>query len=50
MEEAFDGLLRDKTWPSRVKPLADEVAERIVAMTLKDPPGETTHWTGAMMA
>jgi transposase len=50
MQEGFDGLLRDKTRPSRIKPLEDEVAERIVALTLEDPPDEATHWTGAMMA
>ena len=27
-----------------------EIAERVVALTLADPPGETTHWTGALMA
>jgi hypothetical protein len=26
------------------------VAERIVALTLAEPPGETTHWTGRAMA
>jgi len=50
MEEGFDGLLRDKTRPSRIEPLKADVAKRVVAMTLTDPPGETTHWTGAMMA
>jgi hypothetical protein len=35
---------------SRIKPLGDEVTARIVAPTLDDPPGETTHWTGALMA
>jgi transposase len=49
-EEGVDGLLRDKTRPSRVPPLADEVAERVVVLTLGDPPGETTHWTGGAMA
>ena len=49
-EAGVDGLLRDKTRPSRIKPLAPEVAERVVALTLGDPPGETTHWTGDMMA
>src|SRR5258708_12748786 len=48
--EGFEGLLRDKTRPSRIKPLGDDVAARIVALTLDDPPGETTHWTGALMA
>jgi transposase len=50
MEEGFDGLLRDKIRPSRIEPLKADVAERVVAMTLTDPPGETTHWNGAMMA
>jgi transposase len=49
-QEGLDGLLRDKTRPSRIAPLGDDVAERIVALTLKDPPFEATHWTGAMMA
>ena len=48
--EGVEGLLRDKTRPSRIKPLGDDVAARIVALTLDDPPGETTHWTGALMA
>jgi hypothetical protein len=26
------------------------MSERVVALTRTDPPGETTHWTGAMMA
>ena len=50
MEEGFEGLLRDKTRPSRIPPLGSDVAERVVALTLTDPPTEATHWTGAMMA
>ena len=50
MEEGFEGLLRDKTRPSRIKPLAAEAAERVVALTLGEPPGETTHGTGALKA
>ena len=49
-EKGVDGLLRDKTRPSRIPPLGPDVAERVVALTLKDPPGETTHWTADMMA
>jgi transposase len=49
-EEGYEGLLRDKTRPSRIPPLGAEVAERVVALTLTDPPAETTHWTAAMMA
>ncbi len=50
MEEGVDGLLRDKTRPSRIPALGLEVAERVVALTLKDPSVETTHWTARMMA
>jgi Homeodomain-like domain len=50
IEEGFNGLLRDKTRPSRIKPLSVETIERVVALTLEGPPGETTHWTGALMA
>ena len=50
MEDGVDGLLRDKTRPSRKPPLGAEVAERVVNLTLSAPPGEATHWTGSMMA
>jgi transposase len=50
MEEGFEGLLRDKTRPSRIPPLGNKVVEQVVALTLSDPPAEVTHWTGAMMA
>jgi 2-polyprenyl-6-methoxyphenol hydroxylase-like FAD-dependent oxidoreductase len=50
MQDGVEGLLRDKTRPSRIAPLAPEVAERVVALTLTDPPGETTHWTADLMA
>ena len=36
--------------PSRIAPFGPEVGERIVALTLAEPPGETTHWTGRAMA
>jgi transposase len=50
MTAGVDGLLHDKTRPSRVPPLPAEVVERVIALTRSDPPGETTHWTGAAMA
>src|ERR1700761_9354694 len=50
MQAGGGGLLRDKTRPSRIPPLARDVIERVVARTLTDPPGETTHWTAAAMA
>ena len=50
MQAGVDGLLRDKTRPSRIPPLGQEVTARAVALTLAEPPGETTHWTAAAMA
>ena len=50
MHEGVDGLLRDKTRPSRIKPLGPDIAERVVTLTLADPLVEATHWTAAMMA
>jgi transposase len=50
MTDGVAGLLRDKTRPSRIAPLANEVEARVVARTQSDPPGETTHWTAAAMA
>jgi transposase len=50
MAEGVDGLLRDKTRPSRIAPLGAEVAAKVVALTQEKPPGEVTHWTGSMMA
>ena len=43
MAAGADGLLRDKTRPSRIPPLGAQMAERVVALTLTDPLGETTH-------
>ena len=50
MEEGAEGLLRDKTRPSRIKPLAQAVIDKVVALTATDPPHEATHWTSAAMA
>ncbi len=50
MRAGVDGLLRDATRPSRKPPLTPDVIERVVAMTLSEPPGEVTHWTGRAMA
>src|SRR6516162_3774302 len=50
MAHGVDGLLRDKTRPSRIAPLPATVNQRTVALTLSDPPSETTHGTAEMMA
>ncbi|WP_426039247.1 IS630 family transposase, partial [Brevundimonas sp. DC300-4] len=50
MDEGVEGLLRDKTRPPGTPRLPEDVADRVVALTLGEPPGETTHWTGRLMA
>src|SRR5215204_2298461 len=49
-EAGVAGLLRDKTRPPRIKPLGQEVIDKVVALTATEPPHEATHWTGAAMA
>jgi transposase len=48
--EGVDGLLHDKTRPSRIPKLDPAIAERVVALTMEEPTREATHWTGAAMA
>lgn len=50
MEEGVEGVLRDKTRPSRIAPLAQAKADEILALSRKSPPHEATHWTAAAMA
>ena len=50
MAAGVDGLLRDKSRPPGKAPLAKAVVERVVELTLGEPPGEATHWTGRAMA
>jgi len=50
MAEGVDGLLRDKTRKPGKPPLAPDTVQRVVDLALGPPPGETTHWTGRMLA
>jgi len=50
MQEGVDGLLRDKTRPPGKAPLPAETVRRVIDLALAPPPGETTHWTGRMLA
>jgi transposase len=50
MREGVEGLLRDKTRPSRKPPLCKELILRTIELTLGPPPGEATHWTSPAMA
>src|SRR5215510_1104768 len=49
MREGVAGLLRDKTRKPGLPPLPPTVIDRVVKLTLAEPPGEATHWTGRAM-
>jgi len=50
MQEGVEGLLHDKTRPPGIAPVEQHRVEEIVALTLKPPPHEATHWTLRAMA
>ena len=50
MAEGVDGLLRDKTRPPGKAQLEGALVDKVVAMTLKPPAHEATHWTVRAMA
>jgi transposase len=51
IEAGVDGLLRDRTRPSRVPALAEARVAEVIRRTLEEPPpGEATHWTVRAMA
>jgi transposase len=50
MREGVPGLLRDRTRPSRVPPLAQGTIDRVVELTASEPPHKATHWTASAMA
>jgi transposase len=48
IEAEVDGLLRDKTRPSRIPKLADEKVALVVRLTLEEPPpADATHYAGS---
>ena len=50
MAAGVNGLLQDKSRPPGKARLPEAVVERVIALTLAEPPGEATHWTGRAMA
>jgi transposase len=48
--KGVDGLLKDATRPSRVKPLTPEKIKQVVDMTLHAKPAKATHWSVRSMA
>jgi len=50
VEKGVDGLLKDATRPSRVKPLTPEQIAHVVHLTLHAKPPNATHWSVRSMA
>ena len=50
MLEGVDGLLRDKTRKPGKPPLPAAMVQRVIDLVSGPPPGETTQWTGRMLA
>src|SRR6478609_6025683 len=48
--KGVDGLLKDATRPSRVKPLTPEKIKQVVHMTLHEKPPNATQWSVRSMA
>ena len=48
--EGVDGLVRDKTRPSRKPPLSDEIKRKVLAKTARETPPDATHWSVRSMA
>ena len=50
MREGVDGLLRDKTRKPGKPPLSAVTVQKVIDLVSGPAPGETTHWTGRMLA
>ena len=50
VEEGVDGLLRDKTRPSRIPPLSDGIKLTVLKKTANETPADATHWSRTSMA
>ena len=50
IDEGIDGLLRDKTRPSGIPPLAAAVRVAVLTKTARETPANATHWSRTSMA
>src|SRR6201988_4129314 len=50
MAQGVDGLLRDKTRRPGKPPLPATTVQKVIDLVTGPPPGETTQWTGRMLA
>jgi hypothetical protein len=48
VEEGVEGLLRDKTRPSRIPPLSDGIKLTVLKKTANETPSDATHWSHAL--
>ena len=50
IEDGIEGLLRDKTRPSRIPPLCEATRLAVIAKTANETPTDATHWSRQTMA
>jgi transposase len=50
VDDGVDGLLRDKTRPSRVPPLKQKIKLAVLKKTATETPANATHWSRTSMA
>src|SRR6187402_1734908 len=50
MSEGVAGLTRDKTRKPGKPPLPAATVQKVIDLAMGPPPGETTHWTGRLLA
>src|SRR2546421_504533 len=50
IEEGVEGLMRDKTRPSRKPPLPEKIKVAVLTKTANQTPANATHWSRASMA
>ena len=50
VQRGLAGILKDKTRPGRIAPLAASMRSRIVKLTLTAKPAAATHWSRESMA
>ena len=49
-QAGLSGILKDKSRPGRIPPIAASTRSRIVKMTLQDTPAGSTHWSRTSMS
>jgi transposase len=50
VDTVIDGLLCDKTRPSRIAPLGWDIKQKVLTKTAREVPANATHWSTRSMA